>query len=131
MLPLNQRQIVVLRLIAVNLLLLSIALYWARGENSQSVDVAVAKGKQMLDLNTAGAPVMDILAAKILIFTGKELIRPTRSKNWPVSVLAATILSSSSTRKTWSSWMVGISSSRSRIGLPEHGKRRSGTTRTR
>jgi hypothetical protein len=69
----NHRQKIVLRLIIINLTLLALALFWARMDVAPSVDVAVAKGKQMLDMNLASAPAIDSLAAEEIAIEGQEL----------------------------------------------------------
>ncbi|MFN2277791.1 MAG: hypothetical protein ACK2UR_09290, partial [Candidatus Promineifilaceae bacterium] len=73
MLTLNHRQKIVLRLIVINVALLAVALFWARMDVAPSVDVAVAKGKQMLDMNLASAPAIDSLAAEEIAIEGQEL----------------------------------------------------------
>jgi hypothetical protein len=74
--PFNNRQIIILRLIAINFLLLAITFWWAGGEKDRSVDFAVAKGKQMLDMNLAEAPVVDGLKAKEIAVESTYLAAP-------------------------------------------------------
>lgn len=79
MFPLNRRQIVVLKVLAINLILLAMALFWAINGETQSVNVAVAKGKQMLDLNMAAAPVIDSMAARQIVVESSQLEAPQTS----------------------------------------------------
>ena len=73
MLPLNHRQVTILKLIAVNLFLLAVVVLWAINEPAQSVDIAVAKGKQMLDMNLAAAPSVDSLEARRIALESPQL----------------------------------------------------------
>ena len=73
MFPLNRRQIIVLRLIIINTVLLIIALFLSRSDSPQPVDIAVAKGKQMLDMNLAAAPAVDSMAVKKIAIESPDL----------------------------------------------------------
>ena len=61
---LNGRQRKVLILIIMNLFLIVSVFLWSDRMRVSSVDIAVAKGKHMLDQNMSAAPVLDVEAAK-------------------------------------------------------------------
>ncbi len=73
MFPPNRRQTAVLKLIVVNLILLAIVIFWPSGDPNQSVNMAVAKGKQMLDMNLASAPALDVLTAREIASESPDL----------------------------------------------------------
>ncbi len=64
MLRMNRRQRTIFKLIIVNLVLLGIALLWNRQNHPANIDVAVAKGNQMLEMNLLSAPALDILTVE-------------------------------------------------------------------
>ncbi|MFL7871625.1 MAG: hypothetical protein AB8I58_22540, partial [Anaerolineales bacterium] len=74
--PLNHRQTTIFRLIVVNLLLLALAILWSIGTVQQPVEVAVAKGKQMMDMNLMAAPNIDSLEAQKIALESAELAAP-------------------------------------------------------
>ena len=62
MIKMNRRQHILLNLIVINLLLLGIALFWTWQSQPINVDIAVAKGSQMLEMNLLAAPSLDVAA---------------------------------------------------------------------
>lgn len=78
MLRFNRRQRSILKLIALNILLLALAAIWNTRSQSGSVAVAVAKGKQMLDMNYAAAPVLETATAERIALLDPQLDRLAR-----------------------------------------------------
>jgi hypothetical protein len=70
----NNRQRSILKLIVVNLLLLCLALIWDSSSNQGNVAVAVAKSKQMLDLNMMAAPALDAMTVKQIALSEPDLV---------------------------------------------------------
>ncbi|MFN2171773.1 MAG: c-type cytochrome [Candidatus Promineifilaceae bacterium] len=81
MFPFNKRQTTIFRLIVINLLLIALAVLWSLGSKGDSVAVAVAKGKQMLDMNLAAAPVIDSIDAQDIAITNLKLTAPQTVEN--------------------------------------------------
>ena len=59
MVQFNHRQRRILKLIFINLILLSLVLLWESNNKSDNVAIAVAKSKQMMDMNLLAAPAID------------------------------------------------------------------------
>lgn len=76
MIRLNRRQRHVARLIVLNVVLLLILLAWSRASEREHVQVAVAKGRQMMDFNASAAPAFDAAAARDLALTDVAAARP-------------------------------------------------------
>ncbi len=76
----NRRQRRVLKLLLVNAILLGLALGWNYRSQRGSVAVAVAKGKQMLDLNLAAAPELEREAAQRIALTDPLLAELEQGK---------------------------------------------------
>ncbi|MFN2135346.1 MAG: hypothetical protein ACK2UK_05290, partial [Candidatus Promineifilaceae bacterium] len=68
LLSLNARQKKIAVLIVINILLLTAILFLNRKDSAGSVAVAVAKGKQMLDMNMASAPALDTAFTRKLAY---------------------------------------------------------------
>ncbi len=77
----NKRQAAVLKLIAINLILLAVTAVYFAGSDSQ-VDIAVAKGKQMLDMNLSAAPAVDSMLAKDIALANTELLAHEAGDEW-------------------------------------------------
>ncbi len=60
MFKVNRRQRFIIKLIVINTLLLALALFWNLRNTQGNVNIAVAKGKQMLDMNVMSAPALDV-----------------------------------------------------------------------
>ncbi len=56
----NHRQRTIFKLIIVNLTLLGMAIFWDQQNHPATIDIAVAKGNQMLEMNLMSAPNLDI-----------------------------------------------------------------------
>jgi len=78
---LNRRQHGILKLIFVNIVLLGAALLWNQRGHSGNVAVAVAKGKQMLDLNTMAAPALDASTVEQIALADVNIIALANSKD--------------------------------------------------
>jgi hypothetical protein len=94
--PFNHRQTIILRIIAINFFLLALALIWAGGAKEQSVEVAVAKGKQMLDMNLASAPAIDSLQAQEIVLESPDLAELQKVEN--LEFVNATLLTAGEAR---------------------------------
>ncbi len=81
MFPLNYSQKIVLRLIILNLIFLIVFLIWSFREQQETVDVAVAKGKQMLDMNMVSAPTLDVSLASQLALNSPEFVSQSTREN--------------------------------------------------
>ncbi len=60
MVQFNRRQRRILKLIFINLILLSLVFLWESNNKSGDVAIAVAKSKQMMDMNLMAAPALDV-----------------------------------------------------------------------
>lgn len=69
----NHRQRNILKIIAINLGLLCLALIWDRNNDRGNVAIAVAKSKQMLDMNMMAAPALDALTVKQIALSDPDL----------------------------------------------------------
>lgn len=81
MIHFNQRQRRILKLIVVNLFLLFIVLLWDFNSDSADVAVAVAKSKQMMDMNTMSAPALDVQIAEQIALDDEKLRSFARDHN--------------------------------------------------
>ena len=69
----NHRQRNILKIIAINLGLLGLALIWDSNNDRGNVAIAVAKSKQMLDMNMMAAPALDALTVKQIALSDPDL----------------------------------------------------------
>jgi hypothetical protein len=69
----NRRQRGILILIVVNILLLCLAVFWSLSSATRDVAVAVAKSKQMMDMNMMAAPALDVQSVEQIALADEEL----------------------------------------------------------
>lgn len=92
----NRRQRIVIRLIVVNLVLLVAALVWQQRERAGTVQLAVAKGKTMLDMITQTAPSINVTAVQDIALADAGLTGLTAGKS--VEFVNAVLLSAGEAR---------------------------------
>lgn len=73
MFSLNRRQRGILKLILINLILLSLALFWNLNSGPGNVAIAVAKSKQMMDMNMMAAPALDAQTVEQIALANRDL----------------------------------------------------------
>ncbi len=98
----NRRQKIVLKLIALNLILLTFACLWSfQSKQYSGIPVAAAKGKQLLSMNLAAAPQLDAQAARSIAMSDAGLQALIGAKR--VEFVNAAMLSKGETRQ----WQYG------------------------